>query len=105
MSWEKVIKRGRVRKIDYDFLNKIIIQEARLLKGQSLNIKEFDIFIEDVRSRYSKLHKSIKSDRIHNYIIKYLKNRNLLETKKEKQRIVVDGKLMGIKTETRYSFL
>jgi len=105
MSWEEVIKRGGARKIDYGFLNRVAIQEAQRLKGQVLNPNEFHTFIEDVRDRYAKLHKNIKSDRIRNYIINHLKKRNLLGTKRKKQRIVIDGKFIGYKPVTIYEFL
>jgi len=106
MSWEEVIKRKGRRRIDFDFLNKVIIQEARHLKGQVLNQNEFDIFIEDVRDRYAKLHQQTTSDRIRSYIVKYLKKGNLLETKLGQQRIVIDGKFMGYKKNLlSYSFL
>jgi len=106
MSWEEVIKRGGSRRIDFDFLNKVVIQEARHLKGQVLNQNEFGIFIEDVRDRYAKLHNQTTSDRIRSYIVKYLKKRNLLETKRVRERIVIDGKFMGYNENLlSYSFL
>jgi|5_EtaG_2_1085323.scaffolds.fasta_scaffold248791_2 hypothetical protein len=105
MSWEKVIKRGAAKRLDHDFLKEVAIQEAQRLKGQVLNPNEFDTFIEGVRDKYAKRHRGIKSDRIRNSTTIYLKNRNLLETKPRRRRIVIDGKFMGYETVTYYEFL
>jgi hypothetical protein len=105
MSWEKVIKRGPARTLDHDFLKEVAIQEAQRLKGQVLNRNEFDTFIESVRDKYAKRHNQITSERIKSQIVRYLKNRNLLETKKRKRRDVIDGKFMGYETVTYYEFL
>lgn len=105
MSWEKVIKRGGSRTLDHDFLKEVAIQEARQLKGEVLNRNEFDTFIESVRDKYAKRHTQITSERIRHQIVRYLKNRNLLKTKKGQRRIVIDGKFMGMKKVPYYEFL
>ena len=104
--WEEILKRGNLRKLNYNFLKEIVLAKGKEMKGEAFNADEYSQLQEEIRQIYSKKHTGITFDRIKRTITRILKDNNLLEVKPTK-RIIFDseGNRLGDKIENVYYFI
>ena len=82
--WERILKRGSRKGLDYNFLKEVTLHFAKLKKGKTLTRDQYLDFLEMIRSAYSTHHTSITIDRIQQTVTKILKRNNLLEVERVK---------------------